>query len=133
MADRLLPALNTWLCDVDAVLLFEDDAESRALVEGCCSRHPTASCRPMESHHTPSPCLYDQQEDCVRVPAIHGLYKSVNGAWKDFHTAALPYTLFPRKQWYAVVDDDSWILHENLNILLSTRYATTTMNPWPTM
>ena len=48
--------------------------------------------------------------------------RSFNGAWKDLHVMHYIILHFPDVQWYSIVDDDSFVIQQNLRAILSLSY-----------
>ena len=101
---RASAALSTWLCDYSVVLLVEaaDGAEDtfRLMVGSL-----PAACRAGKVATFRSP-----------PDTSHG------GAWKDLPMARLLLTTFPGRDWYSIIDDDTFVIMHNLNLELSTFY-----------
>lgn len=143
---RLVPALQTWLCDVDAVFLFEDDAESRAAVASLLGHgggfpskvsfwgrggnvgplQPTAA--PTSTKHNTTlsnlidgKCLSGKHFVFEAAPDDPTL-RSYNGAWKNFPLVEHIHHLMPLKTWYLMVDDDSFVIQHNLNLVIHSTF-----------
>jgi hypothetical protein len=137
---RLLPALQSWLCHVDAVMLMEDDALSRAAVrdltaaglddgDSAVSRSNETStsfwgprAASVISRSSSISSLHPQcligKHFVFESPPEDGKVRSYNGAWKNFPLITHVYQKLPLKSWYMMVDDDSFVILHNLNILI---------------
>lgn len=135
---RLIPALQTWLCDVDALMLLEDDAASRAAVGILMGATGGGDASAASSSVTPSfwnkgtTAAIPTSNITIDAKCMVGKYfafepppddikaRSYNGAWKNFPLVHHVYRQFPLKSWYLMVDDDSFIVQHNLNVLITS-------------
>ena len=101
---RARAALSTWLCNHSVVVLLED------LRGAVSSFHRMIDTLPHE-------CRAEKIAKVMRTPDL-----SKNGAWKDLPLTYYLVELFPMREWYMIVDDDTYVLPNNLNIELTTFY-----------
>jgi hypothetical protein len=133
---RLLPALQSWLCHVDAVMLMEDDALSRAAVRDLTAAELGGGDSAVSrSNETPTSFWGSSAASAISRSSLHpkcligkhfvfesppedGKVRSYNGAWKNFPLITHVYQKLPLKSWYMMVDDDSFVILHNLNVLI---------------
>ena len=105
LSSRAAAALSTWLCNYSALLLIEDVAGARDKFAAMVASLPVA-------------CRAGKTARFRSAPD-----KSHNGAWKDIPLTRLLVEAFPGRDWYAIVDDDTFVVMHNLNLELSTFYS----------
>lgn len=104
-SERLIPALSTWLCKSSAVVLLEDGLDSKEFVATTRSALPSA-CQGNKSF------LFLPEPSNASV-------RSFNGAWKNLPLVRHMALHFGGAyDWFAIVDDDSFVIQPNLNFLL---------------
>ena len=101
LTTRLSWALSTWLYDVESVAFVENQHvdECRTVV------------KPFKADH-------GVRVTCMGITVQDS---SINGAWKNLPMVDMLVTLFPNRSWYMIVDDDTYVIQQNLQMLL-TRY-----------
>jgi hypothetical protein len=136
--ERLIPAISTWLCEWDAVILLEENPVARALVKKLkkssqrqTSSDANATTPPLLSPGSSMPrvdrkCLFGKQFVFEEEPRDAKL-RAFNGAWKNLPIARLMVEMHGRnssstqpRDWFAIVDDDSFLLSYNFNIFFNS-------------
>lgn len=128
--ERLLPALSTWLCEWDAMILLEDNPVARALVKTLKQPADGAaaipSSPPRTSSSVPRRCLTGKQFVFEDEPRDSKL-RAFNGAWKNLPLARLMVETHGRnssstqpRDWFAIVDDDTFLLSHNFNVFFNS-------------
>lgn len=113
-ADRLVPALTTWLCQSNAVVALENDAaghEVEQLIRQSALPSP---------FYVPALCLQNKTFVYLDVPN-DATERSFNGAWKNMPLLRyLARNNGSSYEWFAFVDDDTYIIHSNLNMFFTS-------------
>jgi hypothetical protein len=102
---RASTALSTWLCGYSVLLLVEDTA-------GASDRFL------MMVGSLPAACRAGKVAQ-FRTPTE----KTRGGAWKDIPMSRMLLEAFPARDWYGIIDDDTFVVMHNLNIELTTFYG----------
>jgi hypothetical protein len=102
LQNRAAAALGTWLCNMSVVVLLE---HQRGVV--------TQFLQMLDA--LPAKCRAEKV-----AKYMHPVDGSRNGAWKNLPLTQHLLDVFPRRSWYMIVDDDTFMFHQNLNIELTS-------------
>lgn len=127
--ERLFPALRTWLCNWDAMVLLEDNPVARALVARLFNN--TSSEASLQTHDVPQQCLVGKEFVFEHEPEDSKV-RSFNGAWKNMPLLRMMVETHGRgaggttesaprrRDWFCIVDDDTFLLSHNFNIFFNS-------------